>query len=103
MEGSRLPLATWFIAIGEVLADPTIRPQQLQQAIDVPRLGTVRKLLRKILAAIQSADADRLLVGLDRFAVRSVSPDVGDALEGNLTKRAGGSAPRSTAGNSLSQ
>jgi hypothetical protein len=103
MEGSRLPLWTWFVAIGLVLADPTIRPQQLQQAIALPRLGTVRKLLGKILGAIESTDADRLLAGLQRLAARAMSPDVGDASEGNLTKRAGGSAPRSTAGNSLSQ
>jgi hypothetical protein len=103
MEGSRLRLSTWFNAIGEVLADPAIRPQQLQQAIGVPRLGTVRKLLGKILEALQSADVDRLLVGLQRLAPGAVSPEFGDASEGNLTKRAGGSAPPSTAGNSLSQ
>ncbi len=71
MEGSRLPLRTWFAAIGEVLADPAIRPQQLQQAIDVPRLGTVRRLLRQIIAAIESPDVDRLLVGLQHLAPRA--------------------------------
>jgi hypothetical protein len=68
MEGSRLPLRIWFMAIGEVLADPAIRPERLQQAIDLPRLGTVRELLRKILEAIQSPDVDRLLAGLQRVA-----------------------------------
>ena len=37
MEGSRLPLCTWFIAIGEVLADPAIRPERLQAAIGLSR------------------------------------------------------------------
>jgi hypothetical protein len=31
MEGSRLPLSIWFIAIGLVLADPTIRPSSPAQ------------------------------------------------------------------------
>ncbi len=68
MEGSRLPLRIWFMAIGEVLADPAIRPERLQQAIELPRLGTVRTLLTRILAAIQSPDVDRLLAGLQRLA-----------------------------------
>ena len=68
MEGSRLPLRIWFMAIGEVLADPAIRPERLQQAIELPRLGTVRKLLGIILEAIQSPDVDRLLAGLQRLA-----------------------------------
>ncbi len=68
MEGSRLPLRIWFMAIGEVLADPAIRPERLQQAIELPRLGTVRTLHTRILAAIQSPDVDRLLAGLQRLA-----------------------------------
>ena len=68
MEGSRLPLRIWFMAIGEVLADPAIRPERLQQAIELPRLGTVRTLLTRILTAIQSPDVDRLLAGLQRLA-----------------------------------
>ena len=71
MEGSRLPLRTWFKAIGEVLAEPAIRPQHLKQVIDVPRLGTVRRLLRKIIAAIESPDVDRLLVGLQDLGPRA--------------------------------
>ena len=71
MEGSRLPLRTWFKAIGEVLAEPAIRPQQLRQVIDVPRLGTVRRPLRQIIAAIESPDVDRLLVGLQDLAPRA--------------------------------
>jgi hypothetical protein len=85
------------------LTSTAIRPQQLQQAIRVPRLGTIRKLLRKIVEAIKSADVDRLLVGLQRLAPRAVSPDVGDASECDLTKRAGGSGPRSTEPNRSSQ
>jgi hypothetical protein len=68
MEGSRLPLRIWFMAIGEVLADRTIRPERLQQAIELPRLGTVRKLLGIILEAIESPNVDRLLAGLQRLA-----------------------------------
>jgi hypothetical protein len=68
MEGSRLPLRIWFMAIGAVLADPAIRPERLQQAIELPRLGTVRKLLGIILEAIASPDVDRLLAGLQRLA-----------------------------------
>ena len=71
MEGSRLPLRIWFQAIGEVLADPAIRPDRLQAAIGLSRLGTVRKLRRKILSAIQSPDVDRLLVGLQHLALRA--------------------------------
>jgi hypothetical protein len=68
MEGSRLPLRIWFMAIGAVLADPAIRPERLQQAIELPRLGTVRRLLRTIVEAIESPDVDRLLAGLQRLA-----------------------------------
>ncbi len=68
MEGSRLPLRIWFMAIGAVLADPAIRPERLQQAIELPRLGTVRRLLRIILEAIESPHVDRLLAGLQRLA-----------------------------------
>jgi hypothetical protein len=78
MESSRLPLRIWFLAIGEVLANPTIRAERLQLAIDVPRLGTVRKLLKKILTALRSPDVDRLLAGLERFAPQAGPPDVGD-------------------------
>ena len=67
MEGSRLPLRIWFMAIGAVLADPAIRPERLQQAIELPRLGTVRRLLRTIVEAIESPDVDRLLAGLQRL------------------------------------
>ncbi len=41
MEGSRLPLRIWFMAIDAVLADPAIRPERLQQAIELPR-GSAR-------------------------------------------------------------
>ena len=82
------------------LTSTAIRPQQLQQAIRVPRLGTIRKLLRKIVEAIKSADVDRLLVGLQRLAPGAVSPDFCDASEWDMTKRAGGSGPRSTERNS---
>jgi hypothetical protein len=68
LAGSRLPLSQWFRAIGEVLADPAIRPERLQQAIGLPRLGTVRKVLDLILAAMRSPEVDRLLAGLDRLA-----------------------------------
>jgi hypothetical protein len=69
MEGSRLPLRTWFRAILEVLVNPQIRPKQLQEAVDVPRLGTVRNLIYKILKARESPDADRLLVRLQRHSL----------------------------------
>jgi hypothetical protein len=87
MEGSRLPLRTWFLAIGEVLADPAIRPERLQQAIGLPRLGTVRKLLREISAAIQSPYVDRLLAGLQCLAPRASPLEFCDAAERDLTKR----------------
>ena len=67
MMGSRLPIRVWFAAVGEVLADPAIRPERLQQVIGLPRLGTVRKVLRRILAAIESPNADQLLFGLPRL------------------------------------
>ena len=44
------------------------RPERLQQAIELPRLGTVRRLLGIILEAIESPDVDRLLAGLQRLA-----------------------------------
>jgi hypothetical protein len=87
MEGSRLPLSTWFLAIGEVLADPAIGPERLQQAIDLPRLGTVRKLLQEISAAIQSPYVDRLLAGLQCLAPRASPLEFCDAAERDLTKR----------------
>ena len=57
-------LGAWFAAIGAVLANRSISPAELQQKLDIRRLATVRAVLRKILAAIDSPDADRLLAGL---------------------------------------
>jgi hypothetical protein len=73
MEGSRLSLRLWFVVIGEVLSDPNIRPEQIREAIGLPRLGTVRKILRAILAARRSPEVDRLLVGLQCLAARDVT------------------------------
>jgi hypothetical protein len=87
MARSRLPLRTWFLAIGEVLADPAIQPERLQQAIGLPRLGTVRKLLREISAATQSPHVDRLLAGLQCLAPQALPPENCDAVESELTKR----------------
>jgi hypothetical protein len=48
MEGLHPRLRTWFRAIGEVPADAATQPERPQEVIEVPRVGTVRKLLQKI-------------------------------------------------------
>jgi hypothetical protein len=72
MENSRLPLRIWFRAIGEVMADPTISAERLQYAVGLRRPCTVRKLLRRILAAMASPDGDRLLVRLQHLCASNV-------------------------------
>ena len=66
MESSTLPLSKWFSAIHALSNDMTISLARLQEISNITRLATARKLHKKIVAALQSADADRLLAGLNR-------------------------------------
>jgi transposase-like protein len=63
MERSPLPLTVWFAAILTVCAAPGIASRELAEQIGVRRLATVRNMLRAILDAIASPDAETLLAG----------------------------------------
>jgi hypothetical protein len=65
MEKSQLPLTAWFAAIEQVLANSTITPSDLADRIHVKRLGTVRKMMKKIQDAVENDAAGDLLAGLN--------------------------------------
>ena len=77
MQGSALPLATWFAAIAQVTVNASISAAGLAEAIGLRRLATARCMLRKILAALASADAERLLAGLQRTGMGPRLPESG--------------------------
>jgi transposase-like protein len=67
MARSPLPLAAWFAAILAVCADPQIAVDDLAERIGVRRPATVRSMLRGILGAMESGEAETLLAGLHRL------------------------------------
>lgn len=67
MEGSPLPLATWFKAILLTAREPGLPARDLAERIGLTRLATVRNMAKKIQAAVDSADAETLLAGLHRL------------------------------------
>ena len=63
---SGLPLLVWFNAVAALRANPDISTAELAAATGIRRAATVRSMSRRIRQAMTSADATRLLMGLDR-------------------------------------
>ena len=59
-----LPLKTWFAAIKLLLQAPHIGTRALSEKLAIKRLATMRKLAKKIRAAMAAADAEQRLAGL---------------------------------------
>lgn len=64
MEASRLPLESWFLAIGLVCIDQNVTAAQVAELLRLTRLATARRMLAAILSALKSPNRDELLVGL---------------------------------------
>lgn len=75
LANSMLPLLVWFRAIRHMLLNPACSAKDLAGKIDVGRLPTVRKLQRKIRAALDSAGRTNLLAGLDRVFPEKGAPE----------------------------
>ena len=76
MQGSPLPLVSWFAAIARITLDLSLSAAGLAEAIGIPRLATARGMIGKVLAALASADADRLLAGLQRTGTAPRTPEL---------------------------
>jgi transposase-like protein len=66
MAHSRLPLATWFNAIEEILANPAITAAELARRVRIRRNATAQEMHKNILAAMRARDAEQQLAGLSR-------------------------------------
>jgi hypothetical protein len=67
MNHSSVPLTTWFAAIRIVLLKPGIRAEELAAALKLNRHQTVRSIIRRICAALDSDQASGALAGLDQL------------------------------------
>jgi len=67
MERSPIELVKWFAAIEYVLCNQHPTAAELGQRIHIDRAATVRRLLAKILAALQQVNASELVAGLDGY------------------------------------
>jgi hypothetical protein len=66
MERSALPLTSWFMAIERLLHERGISATELAAATGITRIGTVRRIARRIREALNSSHATELLAGLDK-------------------------------------
>lgn len=64
MEGSRLPLDSWFLAIGLICIDQTTTAAQIAETLGLNRMATARRMLAAILSALRSPNRDERLMGL---------------------------------------
>lgn len=65
MEGSHIPLSVWFAAIWKLSEAPDASLATLADITKISRVQTLRKMVGKILLAMASPDASRLLAGLN--------------------------------------
>lgn len=70
MAGSALPLLVWCEAIRLLLWRPTLGMSELGSVLRITRVGTVRKIVRRIREAMAAADATDRLAGLDLHFAR---------------------------------
>jgi transposase-like protein len=73
MERSSLSLGVWFAAMGAILQDRQISTAALREITGIRREKTVRALAERIRQALDSADAVRLLAGLDLQSLRELA------------------------------
>jgi hypothetical protein len=92
MEQSPLPLSTWFRAIISLLQEPLITLRQLQARLGLRRWATVRGIQTRIVAALASDQADRLLAELPALVRHGAAPELGGAYLGFLQNGSSDSA-----------
>jgi hypothetical protein len=73
MERSPLSLRVWFAAIASILQDRQISTTALGEITGIRREKTVRALAERIRQALDSADAGRLLAGLNRQILKELA------------------------------
>lgn len=71
MSNSQIPLLIWFKSIAWVLWEPTITVKELAAKTGLKRMGTVRKIAKRIRRALTQDDSTDRLAGLDQFFLRS--------------------------------
>lgn len=79
MEGSPLPLKSWFAAICSLLINPDLQTGSLAGATGIRRAATVRRMAARIRAAMASLGCSELLAGLDGIVRPSLSGDLNQA------------------------
>jgi transposase-like protein len=67
MERSALPLTKWFAAIRFALLSPTITTEKLAKILAIDRRQTVRNMIKRIRAAVNSPYPSAALAGLDEL------------------------------------
>jgi len=77
MEGSPLPVRTWFSAIAAILREPKTSTASLCTQTEIRREKTVRAVADKIRRALDSADRERLLAGLNATIVQELAASIG--------------------------
>ena len=73
MQGSRLPLRIWFLAVSEMRKDANVSTSQLMETLGIQRRGTVRSLMKKISEAMATSEASELLAGIEFPGKRAAS------------------------------
>ena len=67
--GSHISLVDWFTIIAHVICQPDITSRQIAKHLTVIRSQTIRVIVSKVKAALESDDADRRLAGVNRLVV----------------------------------
>jgi len=92
---SHLPLMVWFAVVQRAVVNPNVTSDELLTATRVARRATIATVRRKVLAALASPDADRLLAGVNRLALAShatwVKRSVGRLADKTNNSQTGGS------------
>ncbi len=75
MEHSPIPLAAWFAAILEAVANPAVTASELTTVTGIERLATLRGMLAKIRTAenLPAAEAELRLAGLPQLCAKKLT------------------------------
>ena len=65
MQGSRLPLRIWFLAIKAMRQNLNTSTSQMMEILGIRRRGTVRGLMTRITRAMSANEANELLAGIE--------------------------------------
>jgi hypothetical protein len=84
MAASPLQFMKWFAAIHTILAVPTVSTSELAERLAMNRLATARDIAHRIRGAVDSADQDQLMAGLQRFLFLP-GLSVGDFLKSDVS------------------